>query len=391
MKKVGNNKPLKIIGLVFGIMLFLTGPAFGDIIKVPVDHPSIQQAIDAASWGDTVSVAPGTYNETIELKAGVTVQGSGANVTILDGQGQSALQVVKGANSSMISGFTITRGNYGIKCYKASPKIQDNTITGNGEGIYNEKSSPMITNNLISGNGSWGIDNDSFSYPTIVRNTISDNTAGGIFCFEYSSPMIAFNQISNNGGEGIHCEVHSSPTITNNIIYGHGIGIDNEQSSPMVTNNVITNNDYGIDCSVLSLPTITNNIISNNSEYGLNCDLSSSHEINHNNVWENNVNYSGCTAGAQDISDDPGFVDSANANYHLETNSPCIDAGDNNAPGLQEADLDGNLRVFDGNSDGTVIVDMGAYEFGATPPEEEVPPGLVEPPPGFDKGKKKGW
>ena len=45
------------------------------------------------------------------------------------------------------------------------------------------------------------------------------------------------------------------------------------------------------------------------------------------------------------------------------TNSPCVDAGDNNSPGLAELDCAGLPRIVDGNLDGNSIVDMGAYEF----------------------------
>jgi len=42
--------------------------------------------------------------------------------------------------------------------------------------------------------------------------------------------------------------------------------------------------------------------------------------------------------------------------------SPCIDAGDNNAVTVPN-DLDGNPRIVDGDYNGSIIVDMGAYEF----------------------------
>ncbi len=65
------------------------------------------------------------------------------------------------------------------------------------------------------------------------------------------------------------------------------------------------------------------------------------------------------------ISADPLFVDPLNGNYRLQVNSPAIDAGDNAAPNLPVADLDGNPRIFDGDFDGMVVVDMGALEFAA--------------------------
>jgi PKD repeat protein len=65
---------------------------------------------------------------------------------------------------------------------------------------------------------------------------------------------------------------------------------------------------------------------------------------------------------------DPLFVAPGN-DYHLQSASSCVDAGDNNASGIPERDLDGKRRIMDGNQDDITIVDMGAFEFQ--------PPGLI--------------
>jgi outer membrane protein assembly factor BamB len=66
--------------------------------------------------------------------------------------------------------------------------------------------------------------------------------------------------------------------------------------------------------------------------------------------------------GGQDkgnIDDDPMFVDSANGNYHLQKNSPCIDSGSPiYVPDPNSTDIDGQPRII-GNA-----VDMGADEYG---------------------------
>ncbi len=44
----------------------------------PADFRTIQAAIDASEEGDTVSVAPGTYTESVGMRDGVNLQGAGA-------------------------------------------------------------------------------------------------------------------------------------------------------------------------------------------------------------------------------------------------------------------------------------------------------------------------
>lgn len=63
------------------------------------------------------------------------------------------------------------------------------------------------------------------------------------------------------------------------------------------------------------------------------------------------------------INADPLFVDPGNEDYHLWYESPCIDVGNNSAPGLPAFDFEGEGRVLDGDEDGTGTVDMGADEY----------------------------
>ena len=237
--------------------LLVCGVTTAATINVPADHATIQAAVDAASGGDEILVAPGTYTGTgIDvvnmLGKAITLRASGApEETIIDGEG--ARHVVYCANSegadTVIEGFTIT-GGYG----------------GYGCGIYCDYSSPTITGCTITG------------------NTASDagyGKGGGIYCYS-SSPTISDCTISNNtcdySGGGISCE-DSSPTITgctisgNTAGYGGGINYaGNGNSNPTINGCTITGNTAttggGIYCNSSS-PTITGCTISGNtSDYG---------------------------------------------------------------------------------------------------------------------------
>jgi hypothetical protein len=62
--------------LIVGLALAVITPALlnAAVLNVPRDYPSIQEAIDASSDGDTVRVAPGLYFERINF--------NGRNITV---------------------------------------------------------------------------------------------------------------------------------------------------------------------------------------------------------------------------------------------------------------------------------------------------------------------
>ena len=66
--------------------------------------------------------------------------------------------------------------------------------------------------------------------------------------------------------------------------------------------------------------------------------------------------HNSASAGAGNFTNAPNFVNEAAGNFRLQTNSPCINAG-NNAYVTSSTDLDGRPRIVGGT------VDLGTYEF----------------------------
>jgi hypothetical protein len=170
---------------------------------------------------------------------------------------------------------------------------------------------------------------------SVVSKNIIYNNANGIL-IDPSSALIQNNLIYNNTLRGLEIRntdnIGAVPHIINNTIDGNGANnINSDNSSPLIKNNIITNciTDAGIRVSVGAAPI-----------------------MDFNNVWNNQYNYHGASAGANDISSDPLFINKSNADYHIQDTSPCIRKA--TPDGCPATDIEEKTR---GNPP-----DIGAYE-----------------------------
>ncbi len=162
-------------------------------------YPTIQDAIDAATAGDTINVAAGTYAENIviENKDNIIIDGSvGSTVEPTSGIGFE----IRNSDDITITGFTINtfgldaHGIYVSTSASANLNIIDNVININGQstGIYTKQVSPA--------HGGWTISGNTISAPNAGVNielydvndvTVSGNTfeESGSVSFVYSSEL----------------------------------------------------------------------------------------------------------------------------------------------------------------------------------------------------------
>jgi hypothetical protein len=185
----------------------LAGGARAAVLAVPAQFPTIQAAIVAATTGDEIVVAPGTYAERIDfLGKAITVHSSGgAAVTTIDGghAGSTVSFTHAETGASVLAGFTITGGTGsvdpwpfgpggivggGVLIFTARPTLADLVITGNsadrGAGllleINDQAGQARLQNCTIAGNSatSTGGGIDTFmGFAALDGCTLQGNTA----------------------------------------------------------------------------------------------------------------------------------------------------------------------------------------------------------------------
>ncbi|MHC4366194.1 MAG: PKD domain-containing protein [Planctomycetota bacterium] len=363
---------------------------------VPGQYGTIQSAISDCDDGDIVIVDPGTYFESIDFNGkNIVVRSTDPNnpetvaATVIAAPTSASLGRAEGSvvtftnaegPQAVLSGFTITGGygtldtttpnetqifwGGGIYCKSASPTIRRNVITGNagpsetagetpeqfiagyGGGIACSESNAIITNNIIKANSAYagaGI----MVFPgdaEISGNIICDNSAfvgGGLVLFggRLINNTIVGNDASLGGYQGQAGNVYAvfdpdfgKTSISNNIICsaesGGGVFFEGTEDVPMAFNNVWGNSP------------------SNYMMYD-----PETYEMIHDGPGDK-------TGINGNISADPLLVSQQTGDYHLQPDSPCINAGDPAfIPSASQRDIDGHDRVY------AMRIDIGADEY----------------------------
>jgi len=380
---------------------------------------SFQSALDAASSGDYIWVAEGTYKPSsaydltntsryyhFRMIEGVEIYGGfagtevlpsertdygvgGANETILSGDigtvgnnSDNTYHVfyhpdgIGLTSSAVLDGFTITGGNAngstihyeggGMRNVNSSPYIENSSFTSNygGEGgvVYNDNSSPNFENCDLSNNngGQGGVVFNWGSSPEFTNCNLSNNSAlGSVSMNKFSStPSYTNCLFSNNSSSTAHYFNGSSGTFINCTLADNSSGSDG--SALYVTNS--SSNPATIIKNTIIWGTTTTNIYlaaGNSIEY-YNSNIEGS---GGSSSWDAGIG----TDGGSNIDSDPKFVGSdfnPNHPYSIYGVSPCADVGDNTANSedydIRGSDYSRKLNKADGAA-GTI--DMGAYEY----------------------------
>jgi hypothetical protein len=240
----------------------------------------------------------------------------------------------------------------------------DNFMTGTGGGIYSENSTLTLHNVTFKNNTAMGDVRCGYggaiysvsSSSTLTNVIISGNKATGGYAGGWGGGIVASHSpltltnvaITNNMAT---CDGYNS--------YGGGLFFDDNMDIPIkLTNLTISNNNAVIGGGIYnnaSTPTLTNCILYGNNTGVISGFPSATPEYFYSLIQDMPA---GTNAHNLDGTIDPLFVDTANGDYRLRFDSPCINKGNNDSiPAGIITDLAGNNRIaYD-------TVDMGAYEY----------------------------
>jgi uncharacterized delta-60 repeat protein len=226
--------------------VFVTPDSFDAATKTP----SIQRGVDAAVAGDTVNVAPGTYedgteNDTVlDINKGVTVLGTGgADVTTIDGNSTNNdyYIVTISAGNAELKGFTVTNPVYtgtadvtGVLVESGSDNAPLTGVTVTDNIIHD-----IATDRTSAPNGEYGINIEGENTGSgVTDSSFDDNTIYNIGDNDTADSGGAFGILSSGDvGQEVNGISIDGNTIYNISSPGLSAGIDAGYGSENVTIN----------------------------------------------------------------------------------------------------------------------------------------------------------
>ncbi len=223
-----------------GTTTSVPGEATGNVLNVPDDHVTIQEAVDAAAPGDLILIAPGTYNEAVDVTTDdLVIRGLDRNEVILDGEFEleNGIRII-GADgvavenmtaqnytrngffwTSDVEGFrasyltALRNGDYGVYTFGSRDGVIEHSYGGGSPdaGFYIGQCYPcnaVITDVISEYNGLGYSGTNAGGNLLIVNSTWRHNRAG----------------IVPNSGSYEGCAPERETTIVGNLVYGNSNG-----------------------------------------------------------------------------------------------------------------------------------------------------------------------
>jgi parallel beta-helix repeat protein len=302
-----------------GAAALLSLPAFGANLCVNPGgthgcEKTLQAAVSAASPGDTINVARGTYAGNVIVDRPVALVGAGAGSTIIEANGLPNGINVDGYDNPglghvIIRGFTVQNANHqGIVVTNASDvTIVDNRVTGNDRALQLNPGAaptcPGLPPYLVAFQGfdcGEGIQLSGVTNSTVANNTV-DHNSGGILVTDDTGPnhdnFITGNDVRDNPYDcsitlathdlnpiqgmppkGVyHITVKGNTVVRNGLASGEGAGVGIFAPTPgsqnygnVIVDNVLAGNGLpGVTLHSHSPgQNVNDHLIANNTIYG---------------------------------------------------------------------------------------------------------------------------
>jgi len=332
-RESGSTLHYLVISLVFLLsVLASAAEVFAIDLLVPDEFFTIDEAMNFAEPGDTVIVKPGTYNERIKIKEGVSLvsfAGPDGN-DLVDGPGKK--KVLRRTLRTIIDGSGITTPGYLIRFptdTKAAMALDGFTVINmpkyiSGLNLFLVQirgCSPRVENNIIANNQSFGgvLSTglglamgpvlETVARPVIRNNVLYGNHGPGIANGPNSAALISNNEIFGNlfpdaalrrrNAPCIGMREYARPIIENNECYNNGDGIGginltSHDDTLIIRNNILYDNKHGgigmralggADTDIKIL--IENNTISGHAEGGIRLLKLDNVKIVDNHIFDN--------------------------------------------------------------------------------------------------------
>lgn len=378
-------------------------------------HCDFQNALNAASLtdeGDTVYLGAGSYNAATGTFVWNTTKNyplsiTGSDGTIVDGKNAASCLRIITSNQANDANAHVTITNVFFQNCSA-PLSQGAALFGDTtDANLTVLDSTFHGNVGGDGGGAYvycrGAGTVQFKNNILVNNLAQNFAGGGLAVLGATGQVtiernLFYENSSNSHGAGVYVATGSgSIVLVNNMIYanmaqsiGGGALLATTSGIVTVTNNTFTansaNNGGGLNVSLSADTAVTNiynNIIWNNlaANYGDDIDLCDNcggitatsvvnlYNNNFSDVYSQCANTTGCIPlinQGNNKNVNPKFVnasdpDPENWDLRLFIDSESIDTGDSAA--CPATDQIGIPRPQDGDKNGSVSCDMGAYEM----------------------------
>jgi len=203
----------------------------------PGNYTKIQNAINNASYNDTIFVYNGSYIENIFINITINLLGEDKNTTIIDGgRKHDVIYIGFPADNVKLTGFTIQNsGNVseGVMLVDAGIEIHSD---------YNTIQNNIITQHPLYGIYLWGSKKNNISYNSFTRCE-----SAGIEFLAGPSNIITHNIFSNNylGIEATGSVNSKDNILSYNTFIGNSKGLSMYDSGNRIfCNNFINNIDF---------------------------------------------------------------------------------------------------------------------------------------------------